>query len=185
MPKLWPKPGARSHATHFSNKTMSGSHRDSEGTRMAVIPPYSSGFQESLWSIHSCNKPAESSAHSYTTASFLLPPPASEGLHCTAQWAELGVRLLHCREDARQAWLGDVNHHKHCPSSHVWAPATHPFAGNLKAGTPREHLALTSLTTLPNPRRGSPEGKSHFRWVWHLFFLLRTSPQCFWLALTP
>lgn len=101
--KLFPKPRARSHATHFSNKTMSGSHRDSEGTRMAVIPPYSSGFQESLWSIHSCKKPAESSAHSYTTASFLLPPPASEGLHCTAQWAELGVSLLSCREDARQA----------------------------------------------------------------------------------
>lgn len=85
LPKNRPKPGARRHATHFSNKTMSGSHKDSEGTRMAVIPPYSSGFQESLWSIHSCNKPAESSDHLYTTASFLLPPPTSEGLHCTAQ----------------------------------------------------------------------------------------------------
>jgi len=152
---------------------------------MAVIPPYSSGFQESLWSIHSCNKTAKSSAHSYTTASFLLPPLASEGHHCTVQWTDLGVKLFSCREDARQAWLGDVSPHKHGPSSHRLAPATHPFAGNHKAGTPGEHLILTSLIILPSPPESSPEGTRHSAWVWHLFFPLRTSPRWFWPALTP
>lgn len=101
LPKFWPKSRARSHATHFSNKTMSGSHRDSEGTRIAVIPPYSSGFQESLWSIHSYNRTAESSAHSYAAVSFLTPSCASTTA-CTAgrayykaaqlqRWCQMGM----------------------------------------------------------------------------------------------
>lgn len=37
---------------------MSGSQRDSDGTLIERIPPYSSGFQRNLWSVHSCIKGA-------------------------------------------------------------------------------------------------------------------------------
>lgn len=42
--------------TYFSKRTMSGSQRDSDGTLIERIPPYSSGFQRNWWSVHSCIK---------------------------------------------------------------------------------------------------------------------------------